>query len=74
MSDIMKLLIKIIYGRIYRKYETDMGEVQFGFHYRFGTRKALFSVGTETEISAKIFSNASKNTKNHSTELKIVFS
>ena len=44
MSHILKLFLKIVHGRIYRKCEQSMGDTQFGFRNGFGTREALFGI------------------------------
>ena len=44
MSHALKVFLKIIHHRIYKKCEMDMGVEQFGFRHGFGTREALFSV------------------------------
>lgn len=44
MSHILKLFLKIIHARIYRKCEQDLGDAQFGFRDGMGTREALFSI------------------------------
>ena len=44
MSHVLKLFLKIIHERIYRKLEERIGQSQFGFVSGLGTREALFSV------------------------------
>ncbi|KAL0893269.1 hypothetical protein ABMA27_014867 [Loxostege sticticalis] len=44
MSHVLKIFLKIIHGRIYRKCEEDLDDTQFGFRNGFGTRDALFCV------------------------------
>ena len=44
MSQTLKLYLKIIHRRIYRKCEADVGVEQFGFRPGLGTRDALFSL------------------------------
>lgn len=44
MSHLLKLFLKIIHRRIYKKCEDYMSETQFGFRDAVGTREALFSV------------------------------
>lgn len=43
MSHTLKLFLKIIHGRIYKKLEEDMSSTQFGFRAGLGTREALFA-------------------------------
>lgn len=44
MSHTLKLFLKIIHKRIYRKLEEDMSNTQFGFREGLGTREALFGI------------------------------
>lgn len=44
MSHTLKIFLKIIHNRIYRKYEDNIGETQFGFRNSMGTREALFTM------------------------------
>lgn len=44
MSHILKLFLKIIHGRIFRKCEEVMADTQFGFRGGLGTRDALFAM------------------------------
>lgn len=44
MSHTLKLFLKVIHERIYRKLETRITNTQFGFRNGLGTREALFSV------------------------------
>lgn len=44
MSQVLKLFLKIIHGRIYNKCEKEISPTQFGFRQGFGTREALFSL------------------------------
>lgn len=44
MSHVLKLLLKIIHQRIYKKCEMDLDDAQFGFREGLGTREALFSL------------------------------
>lgn len=44
MSHALKLFLKIIHERIYRKLEERIGHTQFGFTSGLGTREGLFSV------------------------------
>ncbi|KAF2891916.1 hypothetical protein ILUMI_14257 [Ignelater luminosus] len=43
-SYILKVFLKIIQARNYRKSETNMKDSQFGFRNGLGTREALFAV------------------------------
>lgn len=43
MSHTLKIFLKIIHLRIYRKLELDISETQFGFRNALGTREALFA-------------------------------
>lgn len=42
MSHVLKIFLKIIHNRIYKKCEMDMSSEQFGFRDGLGTREALF--------------------------------
>lgn len=42
ISHVLKLFLKIIHARIYRKCEETINKTQFGFNNGFGTREALF--------------------------------
>lgn len=44
MSHILKLFLKIIHSRIFRKCEQDISQSQFGFREGMGTREALFGL------------------------------
>lgn len=44
MSHVLKLFLKIIHARIYRKCEENTGETQFGFCNSLGAREALFTM------------------------------
>lgn len=44
MSQVLKILLKIIHNRIYMKCEATIGMEQFGFRNGLGTREALFSL------------------------------
>ena len=44
MSHTLKILLKIIQQRIYRKCEEQLDEMQFGFREGLGTREALFAL------------------------------
>jgi hypothetical protein len=46
MSHALKLLLKIIHTRIYKKIEEDISNTQFGFRDAMGTREALFTFNT----------------------------
>lgn len=43
MSHTLKIFLKIIHQRIYRKLEQDISNTQFGFRNAMGTREALFA-------------------------------
>lgn len=42
MSHMLKIFLKIIHNRLFKKCEANMGELQFGFKEAMGTREALF--------------------------------
>lgn len=42
MSHVLKIFLKIIHNRIYKKVEENISNTQFGFRNGFGTRDALF--------------------------------
>ncbi|KAL0279224.1 UNVERIFIED_CONTAM: hypothetical protein PYX00_000829 [Menopon gallinae] len=44
MSHVLKLFLKIIHGRIYRKCEEQISDTQLGFRGGLGTRDALFAI------------------------------
>lgn len=44
MSQVLKILLKIIQARIYHKCEADQSDTQFGFRKGLGTREALASL------------------------------
>lgn len=44
MSHTLKIFLKIIHRRIYKKCEENFNNTQFGFRNGFGTREALFSI------------------------------
>ena len=44
MSHVLKIFLKIIQARIYRKCEACLSDTQFGFRSGMGTREALFSI------------------------------
>ena len=44
MSHVLKIFLRIIHTRIYKKCESQMGQSQFGFRNGVGTREALFSL------------------------------
>ncbi|XKL64613.1 hypothetical protein PGB90_004699 [Kerria lacca] len=44
MSHILKIFLKVIHNRIYKKCEEHYGSTQFGFKKGMGTREALFSM------------------------------
>ncbi len=44
MSHLVKLFLKIVHGRVFRKCEALMLDTQFGFRGGFGTRDALFTL------------------------------
>lgn len=46
MSNVLKLFLKIIHKRIYKKCEEYLSETQFGFRNGLGTRDALFCIPT----------------------------
>ncbi|XP_030765770.1 uncharacterized protein LOC115889834 [Sitophilus oryzae] len=43
MSHTLKIFLKVIHRRIYRKLEEDIADTQFGFRNGFSTREALFA-------------------------------
>lgn len=44
MAHTLKILLKVIHNRIYRKLDADVGDTQFGFRKGLGTREALFAL------------------------------
>ncbi|KAL1447598.1 hypothetical protein WDU94_009869 [Cyamophila willieti] len=44
MSHLLKIFLKVIHGRIYKKCEEQISDTQFGFRRAVGTREALFSI------------------------------
>lgn len=44
MCHVLKIFLKIIHARIYKKCEENNGETQFGFRNGLGTREALFAI------------------------------
>jgi len=44
MSHTLKIFLKVIHTRIYKKAEKHMSQEQFGFCNELGTREALFSI------------------------------
>ena len=44
MSHVLKIFLKIIHNRIYKKCEENISETQFGFRKGLGTRDALFAL------------------------------
>lgn len=44
MSHALKIFLKVIHGRIYKKCEAISGDTQFGFRKGLGTREALFAM------------------------------
>lgn len=46
MSHALKIFLKILHTRIFRKLETISGETQFGFKSGVGTREAIFCLNT----------------------------
>lgn len=49
MSHALKIFLKIIHQRIFRKLEQDISETQFGFRNAIGTREALFAFNVLTQ-------------------------
>ena len=49
MSHTLKLFLKVIHNRIYRKLDSDISDSQFGFRNGVGTREALFAVNVLTQ-------------------------
>lgn len=66
MSHGLKLLLKIIHKRIFKKCEIDLDDAQFGFREGMGTREALFSLSVE--INKKRLSSVLSTTRRRSTE------
>ena len=46
MSHFLKLFLRILHTRLYKKCEEASGNSQFGFKNWFGTREAIFSIQT----------------------------
>lgn len=44
MSHVLKVFLKIIHARIYKKCESNVTDTQFGFRNGLGTREALFAI------------------------------
>ena len=49
MSHTLKLFLKVIHNRIYRKLDSNISDCQFGFRNGVGTREALFAVNVLTQ-------------------------
>lgn len=49
MSHVLKIFLRIIHTRIYRKCDNQVDKTQFGFRNGFGTREALFSLNVLTQ-------------------------
>lgn len=49
MSHTLKLILKIIHNRIYRKLEEGIGDIQFGFREGYGAHEALFAFNILTQ-------------------------
>ncbi|XP_030747669.1 uncharacterized protein LOC115876118 [Sitophilus oryzae] len=49
MSHVLKTFLRIIHTRIYKKFENQMDNTQFGFRNGLGTREALFSLNVMTQ-------------------------
>lgn len=49
MSHSLKIFLKIIHQRVFRKLEQDISETQFGFRNAMGTREALFAFNVLTQ-------------------------
>lgn len=49
MSHVLKVFLRIIHSRIYRKCDYQVDDVQFGFRKGVGTREALFSLNVLTQ-------------------------
>ena len=50
MNYLLKIFLKVIHGRIYRKCELYLSGTQFGFRSDFGTREALFRVNVPVNM------------------------
>ena len=44
MAHTLKILLKVIHNRIYKKLDIDISDTQFGFCKGLGTREALFAL------------------------------
>lgn len=44
MSHTLKLFLKITHNKIYKNFEAEIGNTQFGFRNGMGTREALFGI------------------------------
>ena len=44
MGHTLKVFLKAIHTRIYRKLDVDIVDTQFGFRHGLGTRKSLFAL------------------------------
>lgn len=49
MSHVLKIFLRVIHTRIYKKCEYQMDETQFGFRSGLGTREALFALNVLTQ-------------------------
>jgi len=50
MSHLLKLFLKIIHSRIFKKCEQDISQSQFGFREGMGTREALFGLNVLFQV------------------------
>lgn len=49
MSHTLKIFLKVIHNRIYKKLEMDISDTQFGFRSGLGTREALFALNVMSQ-------------------------
>lgn len=54
MSHTLKLFLKIIHKRVYKKVEEGIGPFQFGFRSGFGIREALFAFNLLLQRSLEV--------------------
>lgn len=57
MSHVLKIFLKIIHGRIFRKSEETISDSQFGFRNGLGTRDALFGMQVLTQRCLDVNTN-----------------
>lgn len=53
MSHVLKVFLRIIHVRIFKKSESYVSNIQFGFKHRVSIKEALFALNTHTCTSPK---------------------